>query len=108
VYAVLHDIPKVTWPKEREKFLRKGHPHLRVLALAKSYGWGLHNGAEGKVALIAVESPEYKRLLKDPRTTNDRLSHETDRFTRSGKTGLRPASTVRRAPVCYAAWVPAT
>jgi hypothetical protein len=23
VYAVLHDIPKATWPKEREKFLSK-------------------------------------------------------------------------------------
>jgi hypothetical protein len=69
VYAVLRDIPKPSWPKEREKFLRKGHPHLRVSALAKRYGWGIHNNAEGKVALIAVESPEYKRLVKDPRTT---------------------------------------
>jgi Family of unknown function (DUF6157) len=32
VYAVLHDIPKASWPKEREKFLSKGHPHLRVSA----------------------------------------------------------------------------
>ncbi len=35
VYAVLHDIPKASWPNEREKFLSKGHPHLRVSALAK-------------------------------------------------------------------------
>jgi hypothetical protein len=68
-YAVLHDIPKAIWPTEREKFLSKGHPHLRVSALAKRYGWGIHNNAEGKIALIAVESPEYKRLMKDPRTT---------------------------------------
>jgi hypothetical protein len=66
VYAVLHDIPKASWPKEREKFLSKGHPHLRVSALAKRYGWGIHNDAEGKVALIAVESRDYKRLMKDP------------------------------------------
>src|SRR5713226_200745 len=32
-YAVLHDIPKAIWPKERKKFLSKGHPHLRVSAL---------------------------------------------------------------------------
>jgi Family of unknown function (DUF6157) len=69
VYAVLHDLPKAGRPKEREKFLSKGHPHLRVSALAKRYGWGIHNNAEGKIALIAVESPEYKRLRKDPRTT---------------------------------------
>jgi hypothetical protein len=68
-YAVLHDIPKALWPTEREKFLSKGHPHLRVSPLAKLYGWGMHNNAEGKIALIAVESPEYRRLMKDPRTT---------------------------------------
>ena len=68
VYAVLHDIPKASWPNEREKFLSKGHPHLRVSALAKRYGWGIHNNVEGKIALVAVESPEYKRLTKDPRT----------------------------------------
>ena len=68
VYAVLHDIPKASWPKEREKFLSKSHPHLRVSALAKRYGWGLHNNAEGKITLVAVESAEYKRLMKDPRT----------------------------------------
>ena len=72
VYAVLHDIPKAIWPTERKKFLSKGHPHLRVSALAKRYGWGLHNNAEGKIALVAVESPEYKQLRNDPRTTKIR------------------------------------
>jgi Family of unknown function (DUF6157) len=72
VYAVLHDIPKAIWPTERRKFLSKGHPHLRVSPLAKRYGWGIHNNAEGKIALIAVESPEYKRLMNDPRTTKIR------------------------------------
>lgn len=69
VYAVVHDIPKAIWPTERKTFLRKGHPHLRVSALAKRYGWGIHNNAEGKIALIAVESPEYKQLVDDPGTT---------------------------------------
>jgi len=68
-YAVLHNIPKAGWPKERQTFLSKGHPHLRVSALAKRYGWGIHNNAEGKVALIAVNSLKYKKLMKDPRTT---------------------------------------
>jgi Family of unknown function (DUF6157) len=77
VHAVLHDIPKASRPKEREKFLSKGHPHLRVSALAKRYGWGMHNNAEGKVALIAVESPDYKRLMKDPRTTKVKAFRST-------------------------------
>ena len=29
VYAVLHDIPKASWPKERDKLLSKGHPSAR-------------------------------------------------------------------------------
>jgi len=77
VYAVLHDIPKANWPKEREKFLSRGHPHLRVSALAKRYGWGIHNDADGKVALVAVESPEYKRLMNDPRTTKVKAFRST-------------------------------
>jgi len=68
-YAVLHNIPKALWPRERQTFLSKGHPHLRVSALAKRYGWGIHNNAQGKVALIAVNSLKYKKLMKDPRTT---------------------------------------
>jgi hypothetical protein len=77
VHAVLHEIAKASRPKEREKFLSKGHPHLRVSALAKRYGWGIHNNAEGKVALVAVESPEYKRLMKDPRTTKVKAFRST-------------------------------
>ena len=68
-YAVLHEIPKTIWPREREQFLSKGHPHLRVSALPKRYGWGIHNDSEGKIALIAVESPLYKQLLNDPGIT---------------------------------------
>jgi hypothetical protein len=36
VYAVLHEIPKTSRPKERAKFLSKGHPHVRVSALANA------------------------------------------------------------------------
>ena|SRR2546423_14236945 len=67
-YAVLHDIPKDIWPKERKKFLSKGHPHLRVSALAKRYGWGIHNNVAGKIALVASESSRYNELLDDPNT----------------------------------------
>ena len=69
VYAELHAIPKGSRPRERETFLSKGHPHLRVSPLAKRYGWGIHNDADGKVALVAIDSSEYQRLMKDPLTT---------------------------------------
>lgn len=67
VHAILHEIPKAIWPEERKQFLSKGHPHLRVSALPKRYGWGIHNNSQGKIALIAVESPFYEQLLKDSR-----------------------------------------
>jgi hypothetical protein len=69
VYATVHSIPSAIRPAERESFLSKGHPHLRVSPLAKRYGWGIHNNAEGKIALIAVESHEYAQLLNDPNVT---------------------------------------
>jgi hypothetical protein len=69
VYAAIHEIPRAIRATEREKFLSNGHPHLRVSPLAKRYGWGIHNNAEGKIALVALESPEYRQLLNDPRTT---------------------------------------
>jgi hypothetical protein len=77
MYAALHDIPKAIRPKERKKFLSKGHPHLRVSALAKRYGWGIHNNAEGKIALVAVESPEYNHLVNDPRITKIKAFRST-------------------------------
>ena len=77
VYAVLHDIPNASRRTERKKFLSKGHPHLRVSPLAKRYGWGMHNNAEGKIALIAVESPQYKQLLNDPHTAKIKAFRST-------------------------------
>jgi Family of unknown function (DUF6157) len=77
VYAVLHEIPKAVWLEERKQFLSKGHPHLRVSALPKRYGWGIHNDSEGKIALIAVESPLYKQLLNDPRITKIKAFRST-------------------------------
>src|SRR5438093_9330881 len=72
VHAAMREIPKTMQASERRTFLSKGHPHLRVSALAKRYGWGIHNNAKGKIALVAVESPEYEQLLNDPRITKIR------------------------------------
>jgi len=69
IYALMRAIPKADWPKQRQEFLSKGHPHLRVSTLPKRYGWGIHNNAEGRAVLVAVESAEYKKLVRDPHTT---------------------------------------
>ena len=47
------------------EFFSKPMACMRASPLPKLYGWGLHFDDEGKVALVAMESPEYKRLLKN-------------------------------------------
>jgi Family of unknown function (DUF6157) len=64
-YADANDIPAESRAAEREKFFSKGQACLRASALGKRYGWGVHNDADGKVALYAVESDEYKRFAAD-------------------------------------------
>lgn len=47
-------------------FFSKPMACMRTSPLPKSHGWGLHFDAEGKVALVAVETPLYERLARDP------------------------------------------
>lgn len=50
---------------ERELFFSKGQPCFRASPLTKRYGWGIHFNEEGKMAMYAMDEPEYKRFLKD-------------------------------------------
>ncbi len=50
----------------RSAFFSKPMACLRASPLPKSYGWGLHFDAAGKVALIGMQTPEYRRLREDP------------------------------------------
>lgn len=49
----------------REAFFSKGQPCFRASALTKRYGWGVHSDMEGKIAIHAMESTEYSRLVSD-------------------------------------------
>lgn len=51
---------------DRDTFFSTGRPCLRASPLVKRYGWGVHHDAEGRVALVPVESPEYAALQADP------------------------------------------
>ena len=42
---------------------------LRASPLGKTYGWGLHYDAEGRITLHAVGSESYARLAADPELT---------------------------------------
>ncbi|RYY37444.1 MAG: hypothetical protein EOP46_02570 [Sphingobacteriaceae bacterium] len=65
VYAAKNHITKKDEAEERGKFFSKGQPCLRSSPLSKRYGWGIHNNAEGKIAVYAVESDEYKIFASD-------------------------------------------
>ena len=48
-----------------EEYFSKGRPCFRASPLAKKYGWGFAFDADGRVALVASDSPEYAELLAD-------------------------------------------
>jgi hypothetical protein len=51
----------------RDQFFSRGQACLRASALGKTFGWGVHSDAQGRVAIFAVDSPEYRELAADPR-----------------------------------------
>lgn len=51
---------------DRDTFFATGQPCLRASPLVKRYGWGVHHDAEGRVALVPVESAEYAAFRADP------------------------------------------
>ena len=66
-YALKNDIAEVEWKEAREQFFSKGQACMRASPLTKRYGWGVHSDAEGRIALIGMESEEYDRFVKDDR-----------------------------------------
>jgi hypothetical protein len=46
------------------ELFQKSYPCLRASMLTKKYGWGAHYDAEGRIALHAIDSREYARLIK--------------------------------------------
>ncbi len=65
VYAERNNIKKADHKNAREEFFSKGQPCMRTSPLTKRYGWGVHSNKDGKIAIYACESAEYKKLSKD-------------------------------------------
>lgn len=67
VYCIQNHIPqdaqnrKALW----DAFFSTPKACLRASPLPKKYGWGIHYDADGKIALYAMESETYQRLLLD-------------------------------------------
>lgn len=47
------------------EYFSRSHACLRCSSLPKTYGWGIHFDAEGKIGLHAVDSKEYHSFAKD-------------------------------------------
>ena len=45
-----------------EQFFSKPRACLRGSSLPKKYGWGLHFDKDGKIALVAVDSSDYRKF----------------------------------------------
>lgn len=66
VHSLKKEVPDSDFGREWEQYFSKGQACLRCSPLVKSYGWGIHHDAEGKVALIPKGSPEYDAFASDP------------------------------------------
>ncbi len=65
VYADRNELTKAEYADARATFFSKGQPCFRASPLTKTYGFGVHSNAEGKIALMGVETPEYQKCLVD-------------------------------------------
>jgi len=65
VHAARSGVPEAQMEAERQRFFSKGQACMRASDLPKRYGWGVHYDQEARMALYAVDSPEYARLRGD-------------------------------------------
>jgi hypothetical protein len=65
VYAIRNDLAASDYAIAKKEFFSKGQACLRSSALGKRYGWGIHADHQGKVALIAIETDDYKKYCSD-------------------------------------------
>lgn len=70
VHALRSGIGTSEQQAAREAFFSKGQACMRASPLTKRYGWGVHYDDKGRMALYAVDSPEYKKLIADKKLTH--------------------------------------
>lgn len=64
VYAQRKDISEEEREDARAAFFAKPQACLRASPLVKQFGWGLHHDAEGRVALVGVETDQYRDMIE--------------------------------------------
>lgn len=66
VFADRNDLTPAEYASARTDFFSKGQACFRASPLTKRYGWGVHFNEDQKMALYAIESEEYAKLINDP------------------------------------------
>lgn len=64
-----HDFSETALSRLREEYFTRPRACLRASPLPKTFGWGLHYDADGRITLHAVDSAEYAQLSIDPSLT---------------------------------------
>ena len=54
---------------KKDKTLKLEKYKLQRSELCSLLGWGIHGDEEGRLALVQIESSEYKSLLENPSIT---------------------------------------
>jgi hypothetical protein len=65
VFSLRKEFTNGELEEQREHYFSKGQPCFRASPLTKSYGWGIHSDAEGKIAMYGAESENYKHFVED-------------------------------------------
>lgn len=65
IFAERNDISETEKEKARNEYFSKGQACFRASPLTKTYGFGVHFDAEGKMAIYPMESEQYENFLKD-------------------------------------------
>mgnify|MGYP003675486773 CR=1 FL=1 len=65
VFALRKAFGKHEIAEQKSFYFSKGQPCFRASPLTKSYGWGVHSNADGKIAIFDSASTEYAAFLAD-------------------------------------------
>lgn len=72
VWADRRGVPEAEREAAWAEFFSKGQACLRSSDLGKRYGWGVHSDTQGRVALYAIDSPQYARFAAGVSATDGR------------------------------------
>ena len=65
--ALTATAPQKVRQQARDTFFSKGQACMRASPLGKQFGWGVHADAEGRIAIYAVDSKDYRMFASDPK-----------------------------------------